>query len=120
MAGQDVCSACHAPVRRVITEGAKIRDLEPTPREDGNHIVVVRGDGTVRTRVLTGTEMPAQQEAFKAHQCPPKEPPGPACAACLLPMNAELTRLERWSFHPCCDPNPARQWAREQSRRRSA
>jgi hypothetical protein len=103
MTDRDVCRGCGAEVLRHITIGAKIRDLEPGARPDGNTIIVEH-EGRIRARVLSGDEMPAQQEAFKAHQCPPKERPGPPCAACLLPMHRELAISERWTTHPACDP----------------
>lgn len=104
MTDPDVCSSCGARVKRVITIGAAIRDLEPEPRPDGNTIIVDH-EGRIRARVLTGDEMPAQQEAFKAHQCPPKPRPGPPCARCTLPMNRELALAEGWVDHPACDGN---------------
>lgn len=119
----DVCSTCGAAVRRVITLGAIIRDLEPGPRPTGNHILVTNGQGELRAKVLGGDEMPAQQEAYVIHKCPPKPvvATGPKCAACLFPMDAELAALEKWRTHPSCvDPEDARREALQQIRRRRA
>jgi hypothetical protein len=122
--GGDACSGCGAAVRRVITLGAIIRDLEPEPRPTGNHIIVTNDQGEVRAKVLTGPEMPAQQAAYRIHACPPKPapmPPGPACAACGLPMHAELAASQQWRTHPSCvDPDDAKREALQQIRRKSA
>lgn len=85
MAEREVCPRCGAEVRLVLTVGQLVRKLDPRPRPDGNHIIVTLDDGRVRAQVLTGDEMPAQQEAFKAHECGIKERPGPLCATCHLP-----------------------------------
>jgi hypothetical protein len=120
MAG-DVCSLCGAEVTRVITLGAKIRDLEPKPRPTGNHILVTNSQGEVRAKVLTGPEMPAQQDAYVIHTCPPKPvvATGPKCVACGLPMHAELAASQGWRTHPSCvDPDDAKREALQQIRRR--
>ena len=121
MAG-DACRVCKAEVKRAITIGGAIRDLEPRPRPDGN-VIIVEHEGRVRARVLGGPEMPAQQEAFKMHACPKPGPvtPGPRCKACHLPMDAGLTALEGWRVHPCCpDQVVARRSIREELERRRA
>jgi hypothetical protein len=102
MAG-DVCSKCGAEVRRVITIGTIVRDLDPSPRPDGNHIIITRDNGSIRAQVLTGPEMPYEGDAYRKHECPAKPRPGPPCARCTLPMDRELALLERWTDHPCCD-----------------
>ena len=122
MAG-DVCSLCGAEVRRVITLGAIIRDLEPEPRPAGNHIIVTNDQGEIRAKVLTGPELPAEQDAYVIHKCPPKPvaATGPACAACGLPMHAELAASQGWRTHPSCvDPEDAKREALQQIRRRRA
>ncbi len=120
MAG-DVCRVCGAEVRTMITIGGKLRDLEPEPAADGNHIVVEH-EGRIRARVLGGHEMPAQQEAYTIHKCPPtpyRMPPGPRCAACGLPMHAELAASQGWRTHPSCvDPEEARAAVMDQIRKR--
>jgi hypothetical protein len=101
MAG-DVCSKCGAAVMLVITAGSLIRKLDPEPRPGGNHIIT-QIDGKMRATVLTGAEMPAQQEAFKVHVCEQVDRPGPPCTVCRRPMHRELATTLRWTTHPGCD-----------------
>jgi hypothetical protein len=103
-AGETPCTTCAGRVRWHVTVGGKVIALDSDPVEDGN-IIVVAHEGRVRARVLEGTEMPAQQTAYRRHRCPPL-PVGnqPRCTECYLPMDAELARSEKWSTHPTCDP----------------
>ena len=49
-----------------MTIGNRRFPLDPEPSEDGN-VVLVEVDGRTRARVLTGTELPAQQTAYRPH-----------------------------------------------------
>jgi hypothetical protein len=100
----DVCSGCRAPVRAVITEGGILRELNPNPCDDGNHTIITTPRGHIRAHVVTGTELP-QGPTYKIHVCPPRPMPGGPCAVCGLPMDRQLAELEKWTTHPCCDPD---------------
>lgn len=99
------CPRCGRPIRWVLTgTGRRIAiDLDPDPAG-----TVVRGedpgDGTVRARVLTGVEMPAQETAWTRHEATCRARLGPRCRTCRGPMDAGLARSERWTTHPSCDP----------------
>ncbi len=97
---EDRCPGCGAPVRwRLSIAGTRLR-LDATPDPTGN-VILVQAAGKTRAKVLCGTEMPAQQEAFKQHRCPTSGRPGPPCAVCRRPMNPlELFQLLRWTTHP--------------------
>jgi hypothetical protein len=112
------CSACGAPVRTVVTVGGRVRQLNPAPDPAGNHIIITTTSGTVRSKTLTGPELPALVEAFTAHECPEPRPKGPACAVCGTEMDREIAVLERWTMHPCCDPAEGLAHVRKQLRRR--
>jgi hypothetical protein len=99
----DVCSGCGQPVKTVITEGGKVRDLNPEPNPNGNHTMITV-DGRVRAHVATGEELPLTETAYKVHQCPPKPAPGTPCTVCGHPMNRELNDREPNTMHPCCEP----------------
>lgn len=95
---------CGATVRWVLTVNHRRLDLDVDPDTNGT-VIIVELDGRIRARVLTGVEMPAQQQAFRMHRCPPKrERPGPACAGCQLPMPRDLAITEGWTHHPSCEP----------------
>lgn len=103
----DVAGGCGARVRWYYSTGGKILTLDTDSHEDGN-VIIVSHDGRIRARILTGTELPATQPAYRRHRCPPKpERPGPVCAGCHGPMDRTLAALERWSYHPCCEPGAA-------------
>ena len=109
---QCVGSNCRKPVRWVLTLGDKRMPIDPDPHPDGNVIRIRLEDGSIRARVLGGTELPAQGEAWMPHwrTCPDspefrtrKTRTGPKCKACDGPMDPELARAERWTMHPACD-----------------
>jgi len=113
--GLEPCNGptCTALIRWVITLANARMPLEPDPHPDGNVIRVRLEDGSIRARVLTGNELPAQQTAWMPHwrNCPDspefrkrKARTGPRCKACEQPMDPDLARLERWTTHPACDP----------------
>lgn len=120
---EDRCSACRAPVRPVITEQGRHRDLDPGP-VDGGNVIIVEVAGNIRARVLTGSSGgPDGAETFRMHQCPPPPPPGPACDSCRLPMMprefAIRTKQER---HAACEPDHLEQLqveARQEAARRA-
>jgi hypothetical protein len=119
----DVCSGCGAEVRRLITPGGIVRDLDPTPHPNGNHVIITNEAGEVRAKVVSGDQMPVEGDAYRRHECPPKPvvATGPACAACELPMHAELAASQGWATHPSCvDPEDARREALQQIRGRRA
>jgi hypothetical protein len=120
--GADRCSACRAPVRTAITEAGKIRDLQPDPHPDGNHILITTPRGHIRARVLTGADMPAPDgTGYLMHRCPPPPTPGPACAGCGLPMDRDLSAIEPdHHFHPCCEPDYRREAGRQAAARARA
>ena len=86
-------------------------------------MIIENDQGEVRARVVRGDEMPVEGDAYRKHKCPPKPvaATGPPCAACGLPMHAELAALEKWRTHPSCvDPEDAKREALQQIRRRRA
>lgn len=102
---EEKCPLCGAPVWwRVSVLGTRLRlDVDPDP--SGSVIVIETPDGKVRAKVLTGPEMPAQQEAFRQHRCPPTSEPSKPCRCCRRPMRPVwLFQLLRWDHHPGCDP----------------
>lgn len=116
------CTSCQARIWWAITIGDKRMPLDEHPADGGNVVpVMVSRDGKElrRVKVLTGPEMPAQGPAYQAHfgSCPDakefrkkKARLAPTCRACSGPMDTELARLERWLYHPSCDPTPAPGW----------
>lgn len=72
----------------------------PAPDPQGTVILQVI-DGRDRAQILPGTHLPAQQTAYRVHECP-KPATGPPCAACGLPMHPALSRQLNWLTHPCC------------------
>jgi hypothetical protein len=102
---EGTCTSCGRPILTLMTEGGTIRHLNPDPVDHGNHIIVKVG-GTVRARVLTGNHPPAPAgTGHRVHQCPPPAPRGPACSACLEPMDRDRAHAEKWATHPTCDPD---------------
>ena len=106
--GEKLClrgGGCGATVRWVLTVNHRRLDLDVDPTPHGNVIIRDLGDGRIRAEVLTGDRMPAQQQAWRMHKCPPKqERPGPRCAGCHLPMQREIAIAEGWTHHPSCEP----------------
>jgi len=100
----DVCSGCGAPVRRIITEGGTIRELNTTPTDDGNHTIITTPRGHIRAHVVAGHELP-EGPTYKIHVCPPPPPPGPPCAVCTFLMDKETSERENTTMHPCCEPD---------------
>lgn len=98
------CSrGCGAPCRWLLSL-ADYRVCINWPTPDPTGTVVLRVvDGRERAQILPGAQLPAQETAYRLHECP-KPPIGPACASCGLPMHAALSRLLRWITHPTCGP----------------
>lgn len=109
--GEARCPRCGAELYWRLSENNRRLALDAKPDRTGNVIVIDLPDGRVRAKVLSGLEMPAQQEAFRQHACPKPERPGPRCAVCLLRMDHDLAYAERWTVHPCCEPGYAREVA---------
>jgi hypothetical protein len=125
---------CGREIRWVITLGDKRLPLDPDPSPDGNVVLERQPDGSIRARVLTGHELPAQGNAWVPHHrtCPDaadfrrrQAATAPRCrAGCGYPMDPWLA-AHGWRYHVLCAP-PTRaeidaQRAYEtQQRRRSA
>jgi hypothetical protein len=118
MSDQDLasCSACLAPIRWVLTEGDKRMPIDPTPSPDGNVVPVRRDDGSIRARVLTGDQLPAQRTAWVPHHrtCPHaddfrrrKRAAAVRCGVCREPMDPVLA-AHGHTTHPGCAPVPGR------------
>lgn len=118
--GERLClrgGGCGKTVRWVLTVLHRRLDLDVDPHPNGNVIMHTLPDGRIRAEVLTGDRMPAQQEAFRMHKCPPKrERPGPPCAGCHLPMSREIAIAEGWTHHPSCEPGFALRLAQDRLR----
>jgi hypothetical protein len=118
--GASTCTLCHAPIVWRLTVGNRRFRLEPEPAEGGNVVVVTLPDGTVRAKVLTGPEMPAQQEAYRIHACARPERVVRRCGVCWQPLPAELVAVEDWRCHPCCEPGYRREVGRQAAVREAA
>lgn len=104
--GQSVCDDCHQPILRLFTLTGRLVDLDVEPHPDGTRIITTV-DGDIRARTLTGHDLPAPDgTGHKLHYCPAREPAGPSCGnpACSIPMPRDIAIRERWTFHPCCEP----------------
>lgn len=109
----DTCPICRQAIRWHLTENLHRIAVNPDPHPDGTVTVNTLPDGTIRARILPGHQLPAQGEAWVDHRRTCTDSPhrqrreaaaAPKCRACRLPMDAELARLERWLYHPSCDP----------------
>ena len=115
MSGMSVCNGdgCGATIRWVVTEGGRRMPINPDPHPDGTIVAIDRPDGTTVARVLSGAQLPAQQQAWQPHwQTCPASPQFrkrqartlPKCKACGMAMDPTLARRENWTTHPSCDP----------------
>lgn len=97
---EDRCPQCGASVvwRRSVL-GTRLR-LDAAPNPAGN-VIIVDLEGKARAKVLTGAQMPAQQEAWRRHQCP-QPLRGKHCGRVMAP--ADLFLALGWDDHPGCDP----------------
>ena len=109
-----LCKGCPAQVSWVLTVGGRRMPLDVVPTADGTVVVEVQADGTVRARVLTGSELPAQGVAYRPHwqTCPSSESfrrrqvdHGPKCGACRQPLDRWLVD-EGYTRHIGCLPSP--------------
>lgn len=110
------CSPCGAEILWGLTEGLSKMPLNPDPSEDGN--VVLRDvGGFVRLHVLTGAELPAQEDAYVPHHRTCKYAAEyrrrkgittAKCLDCRQPLHQLLVDRGR-KYHWLCgpDPNPA-------------
>lgn len=124
------CPHCGAPVRWVTTEAGATLGIDPDPHPQGTvtHRLV---DGRPRAHVLTGPELPAQEQAWRPHRATcPNTPENrarqararPRCTVCDLPRDPALADTEPHTTHPTCDPHAARaraDWLAAQARGRS-
>ena len=99
-----------------LTVGGQRMPLDPDAHPDGNVIITRLDDGSIRGRVLTGAELPAEGRiAYRPHHrtCVAasefrrrKAVTAPRCAACGLVLDLWLVdRGARW--HVNCEPEPA-------------
>ncbi len=111
---QEKCPLCGAVVHRRLSVERTLLRLDAVPDPAGNVILVDIG-GKTAARVLTGTEMPAQQEAFTQHQCtkPTRPPRCLVCTRAMLP--AEFFLRTGRTVHPGCDPEHGAETARIQA-----
>ena len=105
------CTGCSAPIRWVLTEAGKRMPIDPEPHPDGTVVPMVV-DGKRRARVLGGSQLPAQQRAYRAHwvTCPAsadfkrrKAATTAKCRACGTRMDPWLP-ANGWRFHIGCAP----------------
>lgn len=107
------CTSCGALMLWCVTLGGDRWALDPRPHPSGTVVVQHLPDGSVRGRVLTGKELPAQQEAYRRHDrsCPGVERPveGPKCGACRGLLDDWLVE-QGYTRHIGClgAPAPAR------------
>jgi hypothetical protein len=99
---QENCPKCGAVTFwRLTTEGSRKR-LDAAPDPTGTVIILDLPDGTIRAKCLTGSELPAQQEAWRLHTCTRRTgAPDPRCAVCRFAMTpGDFFRAMRWTTHP--------------------
>lgn len=103
------CTGCGAPIRWVLTLGDKRMPIDPDPHPEGT-IVRVDANGTVRAKVLTGTDLPAQDTAWRPHwaTCPAsgdyrrrQRATTPKCVDCRHPLDPVLAAAGQ-RRHPTC------------------
>jgi hypothetical protein len=108
------CRGCTARIAWCLTIGGRRLPLDPAPSPHGTVVVQRQPDGTIRGRVLTGPELPAQGTAYRPHwqTCPSSEAfrrrqqdTGPRCGACRLPLDEEWSRAGH-TRHVGCLPVP--------------
>jgi hypothetical protein len=97
----DRCPKCEAATYfRLSVEGTRLRlDAQPSP---AGTVIILDLDGKVRAKCLTGPELPAQQEAWRMHECVRRSGlPDPKCAVCSWAMRpGDFFRAMRWTTHP--------------------
>lgn len=105
------CTSCGSLMLWVLTIEGRRWPLDPQPHPDGTVVVTHLPDGTVRGRVLSGAELPAQQEAHRLHDrvCParPRPAEGPRCGACREVMDGWLVDRGYTRHIGCMTPPPA-------------
>lgn len=109
-------AGCGRLMMWVLTVGGQRMPLDPQPHDDGNVIITRLDDGSIRGRVLTGEELPAEGRiVYRPHHrtCIAsaefrrrKAVTAPRCAACGLPLALSLVDIGH-RFHVNCDPGPA-------------
>jgi hypothetical protein len=96
----------------VLTTGGHRILLNPEPHPDGTITIRRLDDGTIRGHILTGDQLPAQDEAWVRHDTTCIDSPhskrrayarAPKCRACQLPMDAWLP-ANGWAYHVNCEP----------------
>lgn len=89
----------------MITVKGKIRDLDPTPTEHGNHVMITTPAGHIRALIITGSSEEPDGHRYRAHRCPPPLPDGPPCDTCRRPMNPRQFSLRTNQLrHAGCEP----------------
>jgi hypothetical protein len=112
--------ACGRLIMWVLTEGGKRMPVDPEPADDGNVVLARQDDGTVRARVLTGSDPIVEGRlTYRPHHrtCPDsaefrrkKAATALRCLTCHDPMSDWL--IDRgWKHHVCCKPLTAAELA---------
>ena len=120
-------AGCRRLILWVLTEGGKRMPVDHEPRDDGNVIVTRLPDGTVRGRVLTGDDLPAEGRiVYVPHHrtCPDaaefrrrKPVAGIPCGLCREPMDPWLSDHGYARHIGCLPPIDGRQAAATHERR---
>lgn len=93
------CPRCDAEIRWTVTLAGARLAIDPTSHPDGVVIPVTTPAGEIRSRVLTGSELPAQTTAYRPHErtCPKGRDRArreaarrPTCPWCQQPMDPWL------------------------------
>lgn len=112
--------ACRGLILWVLTEGGKRMPVDPEPAPDGNVLLTRQPDGTVRARVLTGSDPIVEGRiTYRPHHrtCPDsaefrrkKAATALRCLTCDEPMSDWL--IDRgWKYHVGCKPLTAAELA---------
>lgn len=120
------CSGCSAPMRWVLTVGGRRMPLNPEPHPAGNVVLRDTKHG-LRAEVLTGSQLPAQETAYRAHfvTCPRssdyrrrKAITTARCRGCGHPLDPVLAASGD-VYHPTCAPSDLAEHA-DRARRTAA
>ena len=106
------CTACTARLLWCMTVNGRRMPLNERPAADGNVLVTMLPDGTIRGRVLTGDDLPATEPAYVPHHrtCPAaadyrrrRDAGQPKCQRldCRQPLDSWLVQ-QGYTRHICC------------------